>query len=82
MPSIPFIIEKIYKPRHVDMSFTHTLLDLGSWPSTNTDLVLIVYILFFAKFLINNLPLRYIFSVYINFLFQFKLIPSLSHLLF
>jgi hypothetical protein len=78
MSSIPFIIEKIYKPRQVDMGFAQTLLDLGGWPSTNTDLFLIVFILFFAKFLINNLPFWYIFSVYINFSFQFKLIPSLS----
>lgn len=75
MSSTHFIIEKIYKPRHVDMGFAQTLLDLGSWTSTNTDLLLIVFILFFAKFLINNLPLWYVFSVYINFSFQFKLTP-------
>lgn len=75
MSSTHFIIEKIYKPRHVDMGFAQTLLDLRSWPSTNTELLLIVFILFFAKFLINNLPLWYVFSFYINFSFQFKLIP-------
>ena len=50
MSSIHFIIEKIYKHRHVDMGFAQTLLDLGSWTSTNTDLLSLFLYYFLQSF--------------------------------